>query len=106
MKKTEFTSLGQILPLTVRRYNLERQVSGAVACHRFREAISVLWGVGITEHVRPVYYREGVLAVAVVNSSWAQAVQLKRVALMEAVTQPFNDLPVRELRIKVEPFSA
>ncbi len=99
MPKSDFTQLSELLPKITRRYNMERQVKGALVCHHFMEIAREIWDDSVDEVLRPVSYKDGVLKVAVKDSGWAQQVQFKRVDLLLRLKKASKDAPINDLRL-------
>lgn len=99
MTKSEFTQLNELLPKITRRYNMERQVKGALVCHHFMKIARELWNDAVDEAICPVSYKDGILKVAVKDSGWAQQVQFKRVELLMRLKEKSKDAPINDLRL-------
>lgn len=99
MAKSDFTQLNELLPKITRRYNMERQVKGALVCHYFTKIARELWNDAVDEAIQPVSYKDGILKVAVKDSGWAQQVQFKRVELLMRLKEESKDAPINDLRL-------
>lgn len=104
--KSNFIQLHEVLPHVVRRFKLDRQVTGAVMCAHFRKAIDAVWKGEAAEYVKPQHFKDGVLTVTVVNSGWAQEVQFKRVALLDHLKKACPTPAVKRMQVRVGAFEA
>lgn len=98
--------LKTLLQKTIRTFNLERQVQGALVCHHFRVWSKQLtvnsMGSGEQLPIEPKSYHNGVLWVRVKNSVWAHQVQLKQAGFVEYLKGVCPEVPLKSVRTTVE----
>lgn len=101
MGKAEFTKLSKLITKVTRTYNMERQVTGALVCHHFREIAKETWNDAVEESISPVSFKEGILQIRVVDSGWAQQVQFHRAEILERLRAQSEKITIKDLRIRV-----
>ncbi|MBT5016854.1 DUF721 domain-containing protein [Candidatus Peregrinibacteria bacterium] len=101
MGKDHFTQLSKLLPKITQRYNLGRQVKGALVCHHFGKIAHKLWNDSVDESIKAASFKDGVLKVVAKDSGWAQQVQFKRVDILLELRAACPDIPINDLRIRV-----
>jgi len=76
-------------------------LDSAAAAFRIGERWSEVVGPEVARHCRPVAIRGPVLEAEVESSVWAQQLQMRRPAILEALRREFGDGAPQEVRFRV-----
>jgi hypothetical protein len=97
-----FTQLKDLIPRTVNKMGLKRQVDAAYICETYRKiAPSVFDDDSLVNCMAPKYFKDGVLCISVENSAYAQIVFMKKHKLIEKINRELRGAGLKEIRTEV-----
>ena len=100
---SDFTHFVDLIPKALARYKLTREARAALVCARFRDLLPGIVGTdALPDGVRPKYFKNGFLVVAVPDSIWAQRIYVHRHELLHRINLHLDKEWVKDLRAVVE----
>lgn len=97
-----FTPLAKILPKTINKFGLQREVEAALICEKYRRLAAQLVHADALKHTAPKSFRAGVLTISVENSAWAEQVVKNKEKLVAEINKELGKKAVLNLRTRVE----
>lgn len=95
-----FQPIHKMIPFAINHLKLKRQTASSHVCHVLRLVLQEKFGPEITSIIYPLSYKNGVLAVSVPHSVWAQELQLAKASLLAEVEQRLKDSPAGTISVK------
>lgn len=91
-------TIGSILPQSLRRTGIEKQVLSAQIIQTFHEELKSLFGPRVLKRVQAKYIRHKVLTVAVLNSVLVQEIRLHEGEIMAKINAKYKKILVERFR--------
>lgn len=96
-----FTPIQKILPKTINKFGIKREVEAAAICEKYRKLAPRFVHANALDHTFPKFYRRKTLTVAVINAGWAHQVISNKKPLLDAINKSLGACTVTELRTQV-----
>ena len=91
-------TVGSLLPQSVRRCGIERQVQASRVIDAFHEELIKIFGPKILKRAQAKAIKNKVLAVAVLNSVLVQEIRLHQEEIIKGINARYNKTLVERLR--------
>lgn len=98
----DFIHFKDLIPQALKKYKLTREARAGMICEHARSLIPRIVGEQAKKHVRPKFFRGGVLYVAVPSSVWAQRIYVQRHNILGELNAHLDKAWVKDLRTVVE----
>jgi hypothetical protein len=95
-----FTQLKNLLPREFKRHGLKAEVEALEVINLYKKIIEEIFGEKAQGKIDAKVYKNKMLYIDAVNSSWAQALFLKQHEILERLNQDKNALKVKKINIK------
>lgn len=99
-----FVQLKDLLPKAASKYQLQGELKAAMVVNRASTIIKDIFSEGVSSHIRVKRFKEGVLWIAVSNSSVAQEVHFKSFVLQKELNESLRERLVIKIRSFQENF--
>lgn len=85
-----WNSLQTLLPKAAGKYNFALSLKAIEICQEYRKLAVKLLPSEVLEYTFPKYYENQVLTVGVLNSVWAEQLQIKKHILLEEMNKKYH----------------
>ncbi|MBU4512827.1 DUF721 domain-containing protein [Patescibacteria group bacterium] len=93
-----FQLIGKLLPKSIKRAGLSRQVEASLICSEFDNLIKHVFSPQILNQVKAMYFQNNTLTIAVLNSTLAQEIKLRERKIIGKLNNRFGKDVVLGLR--------
>jgi len=96
-----FHPLKNLLPKSLERSKIGRQVEIAMVLEEFTKVVSQMFGEKTGKKVRPMYLKNKIITVATLSSVLAQELKLNEIKIIKKINEKFGREVVERLRYLV-----
>ena len=96
-----FVPLGKLLGKSIRRAGMENQIEASMVCEEFSKIAGQIFSKPILKRIKPLYVKNRILTIAVLNSVLASELQFKQQEIIEQINRKFKKTVVTRLRFLV-----
>jgi len=93
--------LGNLLPKSINKAGIGKQISAAVICDKLLKILEEIFDERVTKKVKPMYIKNKTLTLAVMNSVIAQEIKLHEQEILDRINKGDKDKIVERLRFLV-----
>jgi predicted nucleic acid-binding Zn ribbon protein len=90
-------SIKKILPKSIKKAGITKQVQAAMVTDYFTEAVAEVLGVTIAKKAKALYLKDKILMVACLSSVLAQELQLNQRKIINRINKNFDKVIVEKL---------
>lgn len=91
-------SIGKILPQSLKKAGIDRQVQTAMIVDSFAEVVTEILGASIAKKVKAMYLKDKILTIACLSSVLAQEINLNQKKIINRINKKFDAQVVEKLR--------
>lgn len=93
-----FQKLSAILPKTIKRAGISRQIEASMVCEAADEAVKRIFGEELARQARALYFKDNWLTLAVLSSVLAQEIRFREDEIMRVLNGRFGQGTVGRIR--------
>lgn len=93
-----FQKVGAILPKTVKRAGISRQIEASMICEAVDKEIRRIFGEELGRQARALYFKDNWLTLAVLSSVLAQEIRFREGEILTFLNERFGQGTVERLR--------
>jgi len=93
--------LENLLPRSIKKAGIDKQVCAAVICDDFIKVLSEVFDERVTKKVKPMYIKNKTLTIGVLNSVLAQEIKLHEQEILRKLNVAGKEKVVERLRFLV-----
>jgi len=94
-----FDSLKSVLQRNIKQKGLAGKVENTLILEEFEKIAREIWGEVIARDMKPIYVKQNILYIAVLNSTVGQEIMLRKKLIISELTRKFGTDKVTDLRI-------
>lgn len=94
-------SLQNILPKVAGKYHFAPSLNAIKICQEYRSITPHFLPENALKHTFPKSYAQQTLTIGVVNSAWAQQVQMNKHRIQQAINQKYGPHTIKKIRIDI-----
>ncbi len=94
-----FSSFKDLLPKHIRTKGLAGKVEATLILEEFDKIILKVWDKEMAEYMKAVYFRNNILAVAVLHPTVAQEIKFKKQLLIAEMSRKFGVGKIKDIII-------
>jgi hypothetical protein len=94
-----FSSFKDLLPQHIRAKGLSSKVEATLIIEEFDKIVPKVWDKEMSEYMKAVYFRNKVLAIAVLHPTVAQEIKFKKHLLLAEMDRKFGAGKIRDIII-------
>jgi predicted nucleic acid-binding Zn ribbon protein len=96
-----FIKLEEILPKSIKKAGIKKQVESAKILEEFNEVASRVFGPRVMKKIKPLYLRNGNLTITCLSSVLAEKLKAKEEKVLQELNRPYKKRIVERLRFLV-----
>ena len=94
-------SFQKILPKAAGKYSFAKTLDAIKVCQEYRSIAEQILPENALESTFPKSYKNNKLTIGVLNSSWAQVVQMNKHRIHQSLKDKFGEKKVSDIRIEI-----
>ena len=95
-------SLQNIMPKAARKYKFTRTLKSIEVCQEYRSLASKIMPEKALDNTFPKSYKDHVLIIGALNSSWAQEINMKRHIIKNELNKKFGEKTVSKIKVDIK----
>lgn len=93
-----FVPLRFLLKKSVKKSPASKQIEAALILKNFSKQVAILFGESMAKRIKPMYFKDGVIAVASLSSIALIQIKLKEEKILQKINEELGQGTVNRLR--------